>query len=205
MPCHGICETCGVVVNNAMFAGTGGAVVSGRGQARTGGPSLNIPTTHLTPRDPQDISGIVAMLRAVEVAGMKVEAFEDFVVGHGELWSARMMASRMGQMGVDVEFMDAREVIVVKPTETGADVDVLFAESNAKLDAWGKAHGVPKVVVCTGFVARNQDGRITTLKRNGSDYSATIMGALLQARNITIWTDVNGVYSADPRKVRGGG
>jgi bifunctional aspartokinase / homoserine dehydrogenase 1 len=44
-------------------------------------------------------------------------------------------------------------------------------------------------------------GHVTTLKRNGSDYSATIMGALFRAKHITIWTDVDGVYSADPRKV----
>lgn len=51
-----------------------------------------------------------------------------------------------------------------------------------------------QVVVATGFIARNPAGQATTLKRNGSDYSATIMGALFQCRNITIWTDVDGVY-----------
>ena len=54
----------------------------------------------------------------------------------------------------------------------------------------------------TGFVARTADGAPTTLKRNGSDYSATIVGALLRASNIVIWTDVDGVFSADPRKVQ---
>ena len=59
-----------------------------------------------------------------------------------------------------------------------------------------------QVIVATGFIASNPQGQVTTLKRNGSDYSATIMGALFQASHITIWTDVDGVYSADPRKVR---
>ena len=49
---------------------------------------------------------------------------------------------------------------------------------------------------------RHMQGYVTTLKRNGSDYSATILGALFAAGHITIWTDVNGVYSADPRKAR---
>ncbi len=55
--------------------------------------------------------------------------------------------------------------------------------------------------MATGFIAKNTAGQVTTLKRNGSDYSATIMGALVLSSNIVIWTDVDGVYSADPRKV----
>ena len=55
--------------------------------------------------------------------------------------------------------------------------------------------------MATGFIAKNQAGQVTTLKRNGSDYSATIMGALVRSSNIVIWTDVDGVFSADPRKV----
>ena len=58
-----------------------------------------------------------------------------------------------------------------------------------------------QVIVATGFIAKNQAGQVTTLKRNGSDYSATIMGALVRSSNIVIWTDVDGVFSADPRKV----
>ena len=51
----------------------------------------------------------------------------------------------------------------------------------------------------------NAQGQVCTLKRNGSDYSATLLGALFQCGHITIWTDVNGVFSADPRKVSGYG
>jgi aspartokinase/homoserine dehydrogenase 1 len=54
---------------------------------------------------------------------------------------------------------------------------------------------------CAGFVAETQDGIPCTLKRNGSDYTATIVGNLLTAEKINVWTDVDGVYSADPRKV----
>ena len=61
--------------------------------------------------------------------------------------------------------------------------------------------GTVQVIVATGFIAKNQAGQVTTLKRNGSDYSATIMGALVRSANIVIWTDVDGVFSADPRKV----
>ena len=53
----------------------------------------------------------------------------------------------------------------------------------------------------TGYIARDRDGVPTTLKRNGSDYSASIFAALLEAEALTIWTDVDGVMSADPRRV----
>ena len=58
-----------------------------------------------------------------------------------------------------------------------------------------------QIVVATGFIAKTPTGQVTTLKRNGSDYSATILGALFNSSRITIWTDVDGVFSADPRKV----
>ncbi len=59
-----------------------------------------------------------------------------------------------------------------------------------------------QVLVATGFIAKNPAGQVTTLRRNGSDYSATIVGALLRSARIVIWTDVDGVFSADPRKAR---
>jgi aspartokinase/homoserine dehydrogenase 1 len=70
-----------------------------------------------------------------------------------------------------------------------------------QLDAWFAKHGSKKLVIATGFIAKNPQGQATTLRRNGSDFSATIMGSLLRSSHITIWTDVDGVYSADPRKV----
>ena len=148
-----------------------------------------------------DISNLKAMLKAISIAGMSTESFEEFVVGHGELWCAQLTAAKCRQLGANAAFMDARDVLVVTPTSDGNSVDVDYEESNRKLDAWIASHGVCSVIVATGFIARNHAGQATTLKRNGSDYSATIVGALFQAGDITIWTDVDGVYSADPRKV----
>ncbi len=59
-----------------------------------------------------------------------------------------------------------------------------------------------KRLVVTGFISRNQAGETVLLGRNGSDYSATQIGALAGASRVTIWSDVAGVYSADPRKVK---
>ncbi|KAG1680976.1 hypothetical protein FOA52_009935 [Chlamydomonas sp. UWO 241] len=149
----------------------------------------------------EDITNIRAMLQAMSIARMSADAFSDYVVGHGELWSARLLTMVCRQMGADVAFMDARDVLVVTPTEDGTSVDLDEAASNQKLDEWFNLHGNNKLVIATGFIARNPQGQATTLKRNGSDFSATMMGALFRAGYITIWTDVDGVYSADPRKV----
>lgn len=148
-----------------------------------------------------DISNLKAMLRAISIAGIATGAFADFVVGHGELWNALLLSAACKGKGGDAVFMDARQVLVVAPTSDGNNVDLEYSESNANLDAWADRNGEPSIIIATGFIAKDAKGHVTTLKRNGSDYSATILAALFGARDITIWTDVDGVYSADPRKV----
>ncbi|KAK9806380.1 hypothetical protein WJX72_012231 [[Myrmecia] bisecta] len=148
-----------------------------------------------------DIANLKAMLHAMSIAGMATEAFSDFVVGHGELWCAQLFAATVRNLQTECEFMDTRDVLVVTPTADGNAVDLDYDMSNLRLDRWAQKYGAPEVIVATGFIAKNPQGYVTTLKRNGSDYSATIMGALFQSAQITIWTDVDGVYSADPRKV----
>jgi len=148
-----------------------------------------------------DMANLKAMLQAMSIAGMSTEAFADYVVGHGELWSAQLLTLCCQQLGADAVFMDTRDVLVVVPTSDGTSVDLVEDVSNARMDDWFKRNGNHKIVVATGFIAKNKEGQATTLKRNGSDFSATIMGSLFKAGHITIWTDVDGVYSADPRKV----
>ena len=149
----------------------------------------------------EDMSNLAAMMKAIAVAGTVTEAFSDFVVGHGELWSARLFTMTCERLGGKAQFMDARDVLVVRPSADKTWVDVDYDLCNKNLDKWTTGHGVPDVVVATGFIARNHQGRAATLRRNGSDFSATIFGALFLASHITIWTDVDGVFSADPRKV----
>lgn len=142
------------------------------------------------------------MLSVVFSAGLATEAFADFVAGHGELWSAQLVAASCRQQGCNAAFLDARDVLVVSPTPDGTSVDVDYVQSNKNLDDWFAKNGQnPSLVIATGFIAKNPSGQATTLRRNGSDYSATIFGSLFQCSHITIWTDVDGVYSADPRKV----
>lgn len=94
--------------------------------------------------------------------------------------------------------MDTRSVLVVTPA--GSDqVDPDYAASEERLEKWF-SENPSKTIVATGFIASTPQNIPTTLKRDGSDFSAAIMGALFRARQVTIWTDVDGVYSADPRK-----
>ncbi|OVA10217.1 Aspartate/glutamate/uridylate kinase [Macleaya cordata] len=146
-----------------------------------------------------DINNLKALLRAIYIAGHATESFSDFVVGHGELWSAHMLSSVVRKLGVDCNWMDTREVIIVNLTSAN-QVDPDFSESEKRLEEW-YSKNPSKTIIATGFIASTPQNIPTTLKRDGSDFSAAIMGALLRARRVTIWTDVDGVYSADPRKV----
>ncbi|GMP47470.1 hypothetical protein CsSME_00015180 [Camellia sinensis var. sinensis] len=147
-----------------------------------------------------DINNLKAMLRAIYIAGHATESFTDFVVGHGELWSAQMLASLVRKVsGMDCNWMDTREVLIVNPSGSN-QVDPDYLESEKRLEKWF-LQNPSKTVIATGFIASTPQNIPTTLKRDGSDFSAAIMGALFRARQVTIWTDVDGVYSADPRKV----
>eukprot|EP00899_Mesostigma_viride_P016435 jgi/Mesvir1/24793/Mv22045-RA.1 len=149
-----------------------------------------------------DIEDLKALLKAIWIAGSATDIFVEYVVGHGELWSSQILAAVLNANGTPASWMDARDVLVVEPVE-GNQVDPLYPESNAGLDKWAAAQkgGVADVVIITGFIASTTQGRPTTLRRDGSDFSAAIFASLLEAKQLTIWTDVNGVYSADPRKV----
>lgn len=146
-----------------------------------------------------DINNLKAMLRAIYIAGHASESFSDFVAGHGELWSAQLLSSVIRKSGVDCHWMDTREVLVVTPAGTN-QVDPDYLESERRLEKWF-SQNPSKTIIATGFIASTPQNIPTTLKRDGSDFSAAIMGALFKARQVTIWTDVDGVYSADPRKV----
>lgn len=146
-----------------------------------------------------DINNLKTMLRAIYIAGHATESFSDFVVGHGELWSAQMLSYAIEKNGKHCCWMDTREVLIVDPISS-TQVDPNYEESEKKLEKWF-ARQPPETIIATGFIASTPQNIPTTLKRDGSDFSAAILGALVRARQVTIWTDVDGVFSADPRKV----
>ena len=124
----------------------------------------------------------------------------DTLASLGELMSAALMAGILRAQGSPAEAVDATELIVTD--DNFGNATPLFAETNAKTrqrHAALRHRGVIPVV--TGFRGATQDGTCTTLGRGGSDYSATIIGAALDADEVWIWTDVDGVMTADPRLV----
>ena len=141
---------------------------------------------------------LTALLQGLSLLRIRAPETVDQIQGLGEVFSARLLCAYFGALGSPAALLDARDVLVVQPGELGVAVD--WEESARRLTLWRSSHPEARVVV-TGFVARDARGRPTTLGRNGSDYSGSIFGALFAAEEIQIWTDVDGVLSADPRLV----
>lgn len=137
------------------------------------------------------------LLQGLTLLGSLPEEVLDLVAGLGEQWSARMLAGVFRRNGLAADFLDAREVIRIKRGELGPAP--LMQQSRRALASHGL--GASERIVMTGFSCRDASGRVTTLGRNGSDFSATILAALLDAEAVHIWTDVEGVLSADPGRV----
>jgi len=121
----------------------------------------------------------------------------DFLLGFGERFSAYILSQCLSDRGHPAEFLDARMLIKTDHHFGSARVlpDVthknICAHFNEKKD----------LQIITGFIASTENGESTTLGRGGSDYTASLIGAALQAEVVEIWTDVDGLMTADPRKV----
>ncbi len=149
-------------------------------------------------KDCRDIAGVLQTVRLIRAA---TDSMRDVISGYGEIWSTRLFApylSERGRIPGEVLWIDARQVVVVEWGPLGPAVQWSASGRNLR-------ELVPKEfqgrLVVTGFVAITTSGIQTTLGRNGSDFSGSIFGALLDASEIIIWTDVDGVLSADPRLV----
>jgi aspartokinase/homoserine dehydrogenase 1 len=122
----------------------------------------------------------------------------DLVMSFGERLNCLLVSSYMRSTGVAAEYVDARSLIVTDDRHGNAVVD--FKTSYRKIL---KALGKKKTIsIITGFIAATPDGVTTTLGRNGSDYSVSLIAAGIKADSIEIWKDVDGVLSADPTKVK---
>jgi bifunctional aspartokinase / homoserine dehydrogenase 1 len=149
-------------------------------------------------RDCLDIAG---MLQTVRLIRSSTYSMRDVIAGFGEIWSTRLFAPFLrerGRIKGDILWIDAREVIIVEWGSLGPAVQ--WTASEANLHKLVPANFNGRLIV-TGFIATSTKGKQTTLGRNGSDFSGSIFGALLDALEIIIWTDVDGVLSADPRLV----
>lgn len=149
-------------------------------------------------QDCRDIAGILQTVRLVRSASTTVR---DLIAGYGELWSTRLferLLHRRGLASGRIQWLDARRVLLVEWGPLGPAIR--WDQSRSSLQAEVAPDFIGTLVV-TGFIATDTQGLQTTLGRNGSDFSASIFGSLLDAGEIVIWTDVDGVLSADPRLV----
>jgi bifunctional aspartokinase / homoserine dehydrogenase 1 len=146
-----------------------------------------------------DIADLGRMVHAVALVRSAGRDLRDLVSGYGELWSSRLFAAFLGgrKHPRPVQWVDAREIVVVEWGPLGPGVQWERSLDNAR----GRIAPDDRTLVIPGYIATDTRGLQTTLGRNGSDFSASIFGALLDAREIVIWTDVDGVLSADPRQV----
>ncbi|HYF01587.1 MAG TPA: aspartate kinase [Planctomycetota bacterium] len=119
----------------------------------------------------------------------------DYVVSFGERLSTRIIAAYFTKAGIPAEQHDAFDIGLLTNDEFGG------AQPLPEADAEIKRHlsKTQKLPIVTGYIGKTRNGDITTLGRNGSDFSATILGAALDAEEIEIWSDVDGIMTADPR------
>lgn len=124
----------------------------------------------------------------------------DAIASFGEILSCRQIAAILEESGIQAQFIDARTIIRTDNNFGEAAVD--FTESNQRIASTLTPlvqQGIAPVV--TGFIASTEDGITTTIGRGGSDYTGSIVGAAVNSKEIWIWTDVDGVLTADPRIV----
>ncbi len=142
----------------------------------------------------EDLCSGFTLVREVTPRGM------DTLSSLGEVMSSTLVAAILRSRGLKAEAVDATELIVTN--DNFGNASPLFEETNAK--ARERLSGLRRhnvVPVVTGFRGATSEGLCTTLGRGGSDYSATILAAALDADEVWIWTDVDGVMTADPRLV----
>lgn len=142
------------------------------------------------------------LLHGVSLVRECTERSLDLIMSFGERLSCTLAGAVLTARGCPAAMFDARELLVTDARHGNARVD--FAESYKRIrERLGADSPEPLVPVVTGFIARSAAGVTTTLGRNGSDYTASLFGAALGAEAVEIWTDVDGVMSADPRYVPG--
>ncbi len=145
-----------------------------------------------------DLATISSVLEAIKLLRSAPHEAASLVSGYGEVWSARLLAGLLQERGHPARWLHAGGVLTVEQAELGPVVN--WKTSRKRLRK--RIRDDDNLLVITGYVARTPDGAPTTLGRNGSDFSASIFAALLNAGSVVIWTDVDGVMSGDPRLVR---
>jgi aspartokinase/homoserine dehydrogenase 1 len=146
-----------------------------------------------------DINLLKTLLDGCYLLGELSNRTADIVAGFGELLSSQIIAVALKQKVSNSCFKDSREVIKTNSNFGKASVD--FGITNQHIADYFKTNS-NQVVLFPGFIASSLDGNTTTLGRGGSDYTAAIIAAAIKASVLEIWTDVNGMFTANPKIVK---
>ncbi|MDC7223031.1 MAG: aspartate kinase [Spirochaetales bacterium] len=141
-----------------------------------------------------------SLLKGVALLRDCTSRTRDAFLSFGERLSTTLIAARARERGINVQLLDSRDFMITDSNFGSAAVD--FPSTN-RLIKERIPTGREKLYVAQGFIGGTEEGVTTTLGRGGSDYSASIIGAALEATDIQIWTDVDGIMSSDPRSVEG--
>lgn len=142
------------------------------------------------------------LVKGLAVVGELSDRSKDAIASVGERLSSLVVSFAFRAAGMPTQHVDSRRVIITDDRFTQASP--LFDETYAALAEKVRPVAEHSVVVMGGFIGSTKHGVTTTLGRGGSDYSAAIIGAGVQAEEIQIWTDVDGMLTADPRIIPGG-
>jgi bifunctional aspartokinase / homoserine dehydrogenase 1 len=145
----------------------------------------------------EDFLAIENILQTVQTTRTYSNEICDFILGYGEQWSAKILAHHLSAYN-NVKYLNASCVLFVYKKNGILNVD--WVKSQSALDSFLE-NKIFNQLVITGFIASTAEGQHTTLGRNGSDFSAAIFAKLFRAKSLTIWKNVDGIFSADPEKV----
>ena len=142
-----------------------------------------------------------ALANAVCAVGELSDRNKAIIISNGELLSSTIICYTMNAKGIKTNFIDARKMMVTNDSYLKGEpiVEEIAARVPGTIE---EAYAGMNAVITQGFIASNMKGEQTVLGRGGSDYSASLIGMAVDAERIEIWTDVDGVRTADPRKVR---
>jgi len=145
-------------------------------------------------------SEIVESLKHVSSNGKVDLRLHDAIASHGERLAANLLTLVLEEHGTPAEYVDARSCVITN-NEHGNAAPLLKELQQKTCDKLLPLLDQKRIPVLGGFIGSTTDGVTTTLGRGSSDYSATLIGAAVHAREIEIWTDVSGIQTADPRLV----
>jgi aspartokinase/homoserine dehydrogenase 1 len=152
----------------------------------------------LTSAIQKDFAALKEMLDSIQLTQACSTETQNFVLGYGEIWSAKILTAFLSQHHKAL-YLDASTVLFI--TEKNGIKCVDWTKSEAALTHFLQNKTFDQIVI-TGFIASTLEGHRTILGRNGSDFSGAIFAKLFKAQQLTIWTDVDGIYTADPARVR---